>query len=149
MIKVAIPVEPHVLKFLVKKYGLCPEVSKNNLLGVEVLRALTKKYEKPESFIPNTFRYTVQVGEFYFNTKGHTISRNNRQHLGIVLGKLFDEAMCDHLDMAVSRNRKAMTELKYYLKFYGITEEDAKLESLYKVYQRHCRGPIKQKKTVV
>lgn len=146
MIIIEIPVEPHVRKYLVTLYGEEYKASKKSLLGFEVLKSLTKKYEKPELSIPHHYKYKVLVPEFYFKKNGHTVPRNNLQHLGISMGVLFDMAMCQFLDMRLSKGGKALPELKEFLKFHNIGEDDVKVETLYKVYQRHCNGPINAKK---
>lgn len=149
MTKVEIPVEAHVRKYLVTLYGLEHTAGKKSLIGLEVINSLSKEYAKPEKWIGPQYKYTVWIPEFYFNTKGHTIKRNNLQHMGVCLGIQFDLAMCQFLDLRVSNNEKALPSLKQYLKFYDITEDDVKVETLYKVYQRYCQGPIKRKKKVM
>lgn len=153
MIRISIPVESHVRKFLVKRYGETHTASQTSLLGMEVLKALTEEYVKPyvapDKKTAFSSWYDIDIPEFYFNSKGHSISCNNLLHLGIAMGKYFVETMCYHIDMQVGMNKKAQSELKIFLEFYNINEDDAKLESLYKVYQRHCKGPIKTKRKVV
>jgi len=149
MIKIEIPVEAHVRKYLVKLYGLEHTATKKTGIGLEVLNSLSKVVEKPEKRIGPQYKYVVYVPEFYFNTKGHTVKRNALQHLGVCLGIQFDVAMCQFLDLRVSNGAKALPTLKEYLKFYDISEDDAKVETLYRVYQRFCKGPIKTKKKAV
>ena len=153
MINISIPVERHVQKFLAKRYGTIHTATKTTFLGMEVLQALTEEYERP--YLPSERKrayctnYQIFIPERYFNSHGHSISVNNLKHLGIAMSKYFVESMCTHLDMMVGQNRKAYAELKLFLAHHNITEEDAKLETLYKVYQRHCQGPIKTKKIAV
>jgi len=147
--KIEIPVEAHVRKYLVTLYGPEHIAGKKSTIGLEVINSLTRNYEKPEKWIGPQYKYTVWIPEFYFNKNGHTIKRNNLQHLGVCLGIQFDLAMCMFLDLQVGRGHKAWPSLKEYLLFYNITEDDVKVETLYKVYQRHCKGPIKTKKKAV
>ncbi|MDV6167907.1 hypothetical protein R1T16_05685 [Flavobacterium sp. DG1-102-2] len=153
MIQISIPVEPHVKKYLMKKYGSTYTASKTSFLGLEVLQALSGEYEKP--YVPSEqaaelkHSYKVFIPERYFNSNGHTVSINNLQHLGEVVTKNFMETMCQYLDMMVDQGKLAMPELRTFLHYYHISEEDVKLESLYKTYQRHCKGSIKSPKIAV
>lgn len=148
MIRIEIPVEPHVQKYLTARYGPTYTAGRTSLIGVEVLNSLTRKYEKPEKSIPWKFYYPVYITERYMNHNGHTISRNNLQHLGIVLGLLFSEDLKRHLDLKLRDGAKALPELKAWLQLHNITEDDVKVETLYKTYQRHCKMSITSKKKV-
>lgn len=151
MISISIPVERHVHKFLVKRYGETHIATQTTFLGMGVLQALTEEHERPylapDKKMAYSAKYNVAIPDRYFNSHGHTVSCNNLQHLGIAMGKYFIETMYHHLDMQVAKNKKAQTEMKLFLEFHNITEDDAKLESLYRAYQRHCKGPIRNKKT--
>lgn len=138
MIEVKIPVKKYVLKYLIKRYGTLHTVSKTSLIGSLVLVALENKVEKPDKHIPAKHQYSVSLPEFYFNTKGHTIPRNKLQYLGNCLEVLFKEDMRAYLELQVRKGLKAQPELKLFLQAYDITEDDIKLESLYKNWQRYC-----------
>ncbi|WP_417365532.1 hypothetical protein [Flavobacterium beibuense] len=148
MIRVSIPVEPHVLKYLNQRYGAAHTVSLRSFIGKEVIEALQKNYEKPDMKLDRVNLYTLFIPEFYFKKRGHSVARNTRQHLGISMGILFDENMCSYLDIQVSKGKKALPELKAFLRFHNITEDDVKVETLYKVYQRHCKQGIKAQKKI-
>ncbi|RZJ92019.1 MAG: hypothetical protein EOO20_03235 [Chryseobacterium sp.] len=137
MVQVSIPVEKHVLKFLTRKYGQVHKASKTTLIGKMVLQALDNSQSAPDKVIPGTYKYELAIPEFYFNTKGSTLKPRTRQLLGDCFNILFDDEMCSHLDRQVMAGRKALTELKAFLEIYHITEDDVKVETLYKVYQRH------------
>ena len=147
MIDVHIPVKAHVKKYLIKKYGQVHTVSRTSFIGMQLLHALSRKMEKPNKTIPPQIRYQVTVPELYYNTKGHTVPRNVLQYLGNCLEKLFNEEFFAHIDIQVGKGCNALPEMKHFLKYYEITEDEARLDSLYRAYQRHCRGPIKNKKS--
>lgn len=96
----------------------------------------------PEAKTAPVYKYTVLVPEFYYNTYGHNITKSTLQHLAIQSKHLFEEAMLEHLEIEVLKGKKVMTTLRVWLRTFNITEDDAKLESLYKTWQRH----IKKKK---
>jgi len=130
------------------RYGTQYVASKRSLLGLQVIQALRSKYKKPLKKIPNFMEYAVEIPEHCLRTKKQAISKSNLLHLGICMGTLFDEDLCKYLDIQVSQGKKALPELKAWLTFHHINENDVKVETLYKVYQRHCKGPIKAKKNV-
>jgi hypothetical protein len=153
MISISIPVEPHVKRFLSKRYGAEHIATKVSFLGAQVLQALKKEYERPhlppEKKAVYSAEYKVLIPERYSNTNGHTVSLNNLLHLADAMDRFFTEAMFDHIDMQVQLGGKAMEVLRQFLAFYHISEDDVKLESLYKAYQRHCQMRIKSKKIAV
>ncbi len=148
MISISIPVERHVHKYLMIRYGKKHTASKRSLLGLQVIQALRGKYKKPVKRIPNFLEYDVEIPEHCFRSGKQAISKSNLLHLGICMGTLFDEDLCKYLDIQVSQGKKALPELKAWLAFHLINENDVKVETLYKVYQRHCKGPISAKKNV-
>ena len=129
----------HVRKYLIRRYGNVHIATTKTLLGSMVLESLTKNYDKPDSSVDNTYRYSVAVPQDYYNRYGHSINRNLQQHLGLKCKHLFQEAMLEHLTLEVLNGKKVMTSLKAWLKLYNITEDDVKLESLYKVWQRYSK----------
>ena len=141
---VKFPVEKHVLKYLVKRYGSAHIATKKTLLGSLVLIALEKTYVKPDTRVENYFHYSVLIPEYYINVIGHSLPRNTQQHLGECCTKLFNMAMFEYVDNEVWTGKKALPTLKRFLNRYGITEDDMKFESLYRAYQRHCDDKIKQ-----
>lgn len=150
MISISIPVEPHVKRFLAKRYGPVHTATKVTFIGMEVLQALTSEYERPylppEKKIIYSDEYKVLIPERYFNANGHTVSMNNLLHLGNSMGRLFTETMFDNLDMQINEGTHGLEALRRFLKFYNIAEDDVKFESLYKAYQRHCNMSLKTKK---
>jgi len=148
MIRIEIPVEPHVQKYLIEQYGQWHVASKTRMIGLEIINALNKVYEKPDKMIDGHCSYIVYIPEYYSNTKGTTVSKNSLQHLGIVLGMMFTDDMCKHLDQQAKKGHKALPELKLWLQDHNITEDDIKVETLYKYYYRYCKTKRESKKKV-
>ena len=137
-VPVAIPVKAHVRKYLTRQFGSAHKVSKNNLLGLLVLHALEKTYEKPEKNIDHHYQYTLLVPAGYVARVGATLPRNTQQHLGECCTHIFNMAMFAELDSKAWAGEKVLPALRNFLTMFGITEDDMKVESLYKSYQRHC-----------
>lgn len=144
-VSVSFPVEPHVRKYLIKRYGSAHIATRKTLLGSLVLTSLEKTYVKQDKRIEPLYKYSVLIPEYYVNVIGHTLPRNTQQHLGECCTKLFNMAMFEFVDNEVWAGAKAMPTLKRFLNRYEITEDDMKFESLYRAYQRHCDDKIKQR----
>lgn len=135
---VSFPVEAHVRKFLIRSFGSAHVATKNTLLGMLVLHSLDNTYAKMDKEISDHFRYTVLVPEYYLNKCGHTLPRNTQHHLSEVCTRIFNMSLFEHLDLIAFEGKKVYPALRSFLKRYNITEDDMKVESLYKAYQRHC-----------
>lgn len=146
MVTVSFPVEAHVFKYLQRRHGSALIATKTTLLGLLVLNAMEKTYAPPEKWLERKHTYTVIVNQGNVNRVGHSLPRNTQHYLGEVCTKIFNMAMYEHLDDAVMESKQALPSLKKFLLRYGITEDDIKVETLYKAYQRHCRMNIKAKK---
>jgi len=139
LVSVSFPVKAHVRKYLQRQYGSAHIASKTSFLGQLVLGSLEKTYEKPEKNLPAHFTFTVLVPQGYVNRVGTTLPRNTQQHLGELCTHLFNMAMYDHLDAVSWGGGQVYPELRNFLERYGITEDDMKVESLYRAYSRHCK----------
>jgi hypothetical protein len=139
LVSVSFPVKPHVKKFLLRQYGSAHRATKTTMLGQLVLGALEKTYEKPEKKLPGHYTYAVLVPQGYVNRIGATLPRNTQQHLGELCTHLFNMALNDHLDNVSWSGGQVYPELRNFLERYGITEDDMKVESLYRAYTRHCK----------
>jgi hypothetical protein len=147
-VTVSIPVKGHVKKYLCTRYGTEHTLTKNSLLGMLIYHSLSQEIERqPVSISELPFRYCVNVSEFYMSRKGHTVKMKTRKFLGLCLETLFLEDMKGFIDKCLSgMGLTAMASLKIFLQTYGISEEDVKIESLYRNYQRYSGEDIKKKK---
>lgn len=147
-ISVEIPVKSYVKKYLCVRYGTEHKLSKTTLLGILIFQLLDSKVEKqPVSAKDFDSRYVIQISEFYFNIKGFRIPMAKRKFLAICLEKLFYEDLYMFIDKSIRNyNVSAMKALKIFLEEYKISENDAKLESIYRQYQRYSSENITEKK---
>ena len=135
---VSFPVEAHVRKFLIRNFGSAHVATKTTLLGMLTLHALDKTFEKQDKEMPRHYTYTVLVPEYYLNKCGHTLPLNTQHHLSEVCTRIFNMSLNEHLDLMAHEGKKVYPALRSFLSRYDITEDDMKVESLYKAYQRHC-----------
>lgn len=152
MISISIPVKKHVKLYLIKKYGTIHTVSKKTFLGLLILELVNNKIEAPERLILGFEKYELSIPDFYFNKKGFSIDKNKLKYLGVCLEKLFFEDFYSFVDLELAKGKgNAYQSVKLFLLMHSISENDLKLESMYRNYQRHCGENItsRKKQTVV
>jgi hypothetical protein len=148
MIKIYIPVKKHVKKYLIKKYGEVHTISKNTFLGLLLVELINKDADTSDIDFKGYEKYGFDIPELYFNTKGFSVNRKKLRFLGICLEKLFYEDFHSFVDVELAKGKNnAYQSVKLFMFLYDINENEMKLESLYRNYQRHCGEKIKSKKT--
>lgn len=139
-----IPCKKHVKKYLIEKYGTSHTISKTTLLGMFTLEFLHKDFKPELKEFDFDDVYIIQINTFYFNTKGHTISRAKKRMIGACMERLFREDIFAFVDMQIIiNNTTAIDSLRFFLKHYDIQEDDLKIESIYKAYKRYKGFDIK------
>lgn len=147
MISVSIPVKKHVKKYLVKKYGTVHAVSKKTFLGLQVLSMINDEVEESDRSFLGFDKYELDIPELYFNLKGCNINKHKRRFIGTCLEKLFFEDFYSFVDLELFKGKTtAMASIKLFLLVYDISENDLKLESMYRNYQRYSKEKITEKK---
>lgn len=150
-ITISIPVQRHVKKWLCGRFGEQHIVTKKSAIGLMILQVLDKKIEKPKKLAEDyPERYQIVVTQRYFNIKGFEIGYNCRRLLSQLLERQFKDDLNSFVDMEIKRpNTNAYGAIRTFLNHYGINENDLKLESVYRNYQRYSNESITQKKQVV
>ncbi len=147
MIQISIPVKKHVKKYLIKKYGEVHTISKKTFLGLLLLELINKDADTSDIDFNGFDRYQMDIPELYFNTKGYSISRKKLKFLGVCLERLFFEDFHNFVDVELAKGKSnAWQSVKLFLFLYDIDENEMKLESMYRNYQRYCEEKIKDKK---
>jgi hypothetical protein len=147
MIQISIPVKKHVKKYLIKKYGEIHTISKKTFLGLLLLELISDEADTSDIDFNGFDKYKMDIPELYFNTKGFKINRNKLKFLGVCLEKLFFEDFHSFVDVELAKGKSnAWQSVKLFLFLYNINENEMKLESMYRNYQRHCEEKIKLKK---
>lgn len=145
MIQISIPVKLHIKKYLDRKYGSEQKISKKTFIGLFLIEMLHKDIEKTNPFPGD--HYNVVVPEFYFNKKGYSISQDKLRTIGVSFETLFINDFYHFVDTKLFEgNLNAYKSVVLFLKLYDIKEDELKLESMYRKYQRYCDEKIKDKK---
>lgn len=158
MITLEIPCKKYVKKYLIEKYGDSHQISKNTLLGLLTLELLEKNFDPKQRQIDFDTIYVVNIGEYYVNTKGVSVSTDKLNAIGASMERLFREDLFAYVDVVVRVTEYTVMEvIRDYLDYYKITECELKLSTIYKAYQRHqnfnilghikksARNPYKQR----
>lgn len=150
MIQIDIPVKKHVNKYLIRRYGAVHTISKKSFVGLLVLELVNNEVKKVNYDIIHCDKYTLLLPDFYFNTKGFTLDKNKEKFLGVCLERMFFEDFYHFVDVELAKgNLNAYKAVNLFLKLFNIHEDDVKLESMYRNYQRFCGEKIKVKKKLV
>lgn len=145
-----IAVKPYVKKFLNVKYGAEAVVSKKTRIGIILIELLDSKIDRSGIELTGcSEKYTINVSERYFNTKGFNVSFNKKKFLAVYLEKQFTEEMRSFVDVQVAMGMTAMQAMRVFLMYYTINENEIKLESIYRSYQRYSGENIKVKKNIL
>lgn len=149
MIKIYIPVKKPVKKYLIRKYGEIHTISKKSFLGLLLLDLISKDADTSDIDFKGLEKYCIDLPEMYFNTKGYNINRKKVRFLGVCLERLFFEDFYSFVDVELAKGtNNAWKSVKLFLDLYDINENEIKLESMYRNYQRHCDEKIKLKKSI-
>ncbi|EJG02274.1 hypothetical protein [Flavobacterium sp. F52] len=150
MIKIYIPVKKPVKKYLIRKYGTVHTISKKSFLGLLLLDLISKDADTSDIDFKGLDKYCLDIPEMYFNTKGYEINRSKLKFLGVCLERLFFEDFYSFVDIELAKGvNNAYKSVQLFLDLYCINENEMKLESMYRNYQRHCEENIKKKKSLL
>lgn len=146
MVTIKIPCKSYVKKYLIAKYGEKHTISRNTLLGLFTLEYLEKDFKPELGEMQFDDKYVIEIGEYYFKKKGHSISIAKRKMIGMVMERLVREEIFQFVDIQVIDGCDALESIRNYLRFYKISEDELKLDSIYKAYKRHNNFSIRELK---
>lgn len=145
MTTLKIPVKTHVKKYLVKQYGAEFKANKKTFFGTFIIELLDRETERVNYFKEEV--YTVTVDRNYTKKTKIALDGNKLRSVGNALEVLFIEDFYKYVDgQLVSPNASAYQAVKNFLKIYDISEDDLKLETMYRKYQRYSNEKIDEKK---
>lgn len=147
MIVISIPVKPHVKKYLIKRYGDYHTITKKTFIGVFISGLLNKKIDKQDYVTHGFEKFNFSISSDFFYKKGHSISIHHKKYIGRCFEMLFFEDFYLFVDNEILKgNGNALKAVRLFLKSYNLSENELKLDSMYRNYQRYCGEKIKEKK---
>lgn len=141
------PLKSYLCKFLTKKYGTYHKVSINSSLGIYLTDLLDKKYRKDHRVLKTKTAYPFHFPKTIVEKQGFDMSSAKMKKFELFVQKLFRSSLDDYITTSISSGlvipleknqykqdvKKAMQQ---FLECFGISEDDIKLESLYRDYSR-------------
>ena len=153
MITLEIPIKPFLKKFLTKKYGEVHHVKKTSLLGGIIIDILDKQYRKQSIDVDRKSWYKVSVPATIVKEVGFDISFLKLKKLGDKIYTIFYNDLENYITLTVENDLKFFNEkhssinkqnrmkaIAQFLDFYNITEEELKLESVYRTIDRRLKS---------
>ena len=133
-----IPVSDHVYKYLLKLCGSDRiEANRSTYVGSLVLSLQGRNYDVRPSKKKFTKLFKARISETYYDKNGMYITSENALLFNDQLDKKFRDELFRNMLMNRHLDEKLfLKSMRAYLDFYDITEEDIKVESLYRDFKR-------------
>ena len=146
-----LPMKSYLKKFLTKKYGTHHKVSRNSLLGIHLIELLDKQFKRENVKIKEKESFPFHFEKTVVEKMGFNISAAKMQKFEVFLHKLFRSSLDDYITTTINsdlviKNYKGeykqdvLNAMKQFLACYDINEDDLKLNSLYRDYNREKKN---------
>lgn len=133
-----IPVSDHVYKYLLKLCGSDHiDASRSTYIGSLVLSLQGRNCDVRPGKKKYTKLFKARISESYYSKTGLHITSENAQLFNEQIDKKFrDELFRNMLMNSHLEEKLFLKSMRTYLDFYDITEDDIKVESLYRDFKR-------------
>lgn len=133
-----IPVADHVYKYLLKICGGDKiNASRCIYIGSLILSLQGRNYDVRPEKKKYTKLFKARISETYYNKTGLHIITENAQLFNDQVDKNFRDELYRNIPMNRHLEEKLfLKSMRAYLDFYDITEDDIKVESLYRDFKR-------------
>lgn len=133
-----IPVANHVYKFLVARCGTDSiEANRNGWIGSLVLSLHSRNTDILKRSTNYNKIFKVTISESYYQKLGMHISIENAQLFNDMVDKIFrDELYCHAILNRMDNKSLYLEAIRKFLEAYNITEDDIKLDTLYRDFKR-------------
>lgn len=133
-----IPVASHVYKFLVARYGSDHiQASRKTFAGNLALSLHGRNPQENRSKPKFNRIFKVTISERYYLKLGMHISDENAWLFNEQVDRVFrEELFCHALANKANDKKMFLNSIRNTLDMYGITEEDIRMDSLYRDFKR-------------
>lgn len=133
-----IPVADHVYKYLLKRCGSNElRATRNNVFGSLILSLQGKNGDVKSKKTAFTKFFHANIAEDGHQRLGMFISSENAQLFNDQVDKMFREELFFHVVINKGIDaRMYLDSIRCFLKVYDITEEDIKLDTIYRDFKR-------------
>lgn len=141
------PLKKYLCKFLIKKYGTYHKVSIHSSLGIYLTDLLDKQYRKEHQVIKTQTCYPFHFPKTIVEKQGFDMSSLKMKKFELFVHKLFRSSLDDYITTSISSELIIYTDnnsykqdvkkaMQQFLSCFDISEDDLKLDSLYRDYSR-------------
>lgn len=134
-----IPVPDHVYKFLLKRCGTNHiTATRHTFIGSLTLTLLTKNNDVKVSSTPNSSKiFKVDIHEQHFKKLGHSFTSRSAKLFNDQIDAMFRDELYYYAILNKVNNKKLYAQsIRAFLEMYDITENDIKIETLIKGFNR-------------
>lgn len=146
-ISINMPMKSYLVKFLTKKYGPSHKVSQSGLLGSYLTQLLSKDYKPNSLKVSESSFFTISFPKTIIEKHGFMITTEKMKRFEEFLKQLFRHSLDVYINITIAKGlvvdsgnsmyeQDVMKAMKQFLDMYGITEDELKLDSLYRDYSR-------------
>lgn len=138
-----IPMKPHLVKFLQKLFGSKMRVTRTSWFGLDLVKILSKDYQKKPQFPKSMSRFRCVIPKTLCDTFGHFPEYDQFPVLENKLNKIFTQNMIEHIELCKRQyDFDGLNSIMAFFDYYGITEDDYKLETAYRQYMRYKKESV-------
>lgn len=145
------PLKSYLCKFLKKKYGNYHKVSVRSSLGIYLSDLLDKTYRKEHKVLNTDSFYPFHFPKTIIEKQGFDMSAAKMKKFEMFLQKLFLSSMDDYITATIHNclvtkkdnsiyKQDVLNAMKQFLNTYEVSEDELKLDNLYKNYYRKKRS---------
>ena len=155
-ITINLPLKAYLIKYLVKKYGKYHIVNRTSWLGSYLIELLDKQYRRKGN-IKNGDFYSLVVSKEIIQKVGFDMPAIKYKKLEQMIDKLFRNELYSYIEISIENNllvkvnkgsfddsdkqiinkQNVINAMKQFFKTYNITEDDIKLETIYRDHARY------------
>lgn len=141
-----IPVADHVYKYILKKNGSeIINANRTDIFGIIILSSLNNnrdlKIDKRRSVFTKTLKIIIKEDQYLRN--GLYVGVKRGQVFNKIIDKMFRSELYAHCRMIKEVHKEGYYKIiKSFLDIYEITEEELKLESIYRDFKRKNQKQI-------
>lgn len=150
-ISVKLPVKNYLKKYLTKKFGDSYRVNRTDWVGKYLIDLLDKQYRRKGTIKEDAF-YKIEVPSSVVKEVGFDMSVTKMRHFESMIDKVFRSELETFIDVSISSNLyfnvnskfhklSVMKAMQQFLETFEISEDDIKLESLYRNFARKKKHP--------
>tara|TARA_R110002124_G_scaffold41983_4_gene129524 strand:+ start:970 stop:1476 length:507 start_codon:yes stop_codon:yes gene_type:complete len=149
MVTLIIPIDSYLKKYLIKKYGSHHMVSRDSWLGRYFIEILDRQYKKKNISLKKSDTYTFVIPYYVIKEVGLDLPTAKMKSLAVMIEQIFYNDLYTYIEVSMgnqlsfinskSKNfneQNAYKATEQFLSSFDISEDELKLDSVYKRFYR-------------